>query len=133
MICGVSEKEILKEIDNKEIFRIICKLKNIDYEHTIGNLINRIKDSDIEDKNSLIDEQETWDSEYTHIIKEEDVLFVYDDLLWSKEEAIEFFKDDYGDETESVLKYLWIETTDEEKEIIKIAQECKTDIYVEMM
>ena len=35
---------------------------------------------------------------------------------------------------ESELKYFWIETTDEEKEIIKIAKECKLDeIRVEIM
>ena len=134
MICGISEKQILKEIDEQEIFKIICKIKNIDYEEIIGNLIQRINESDIEDKEMYISEQETWDSEYIHIIKEEDVLNIYDDLLWNKEEAINFFKKDYGDETEEILDELWIETNDKEKEIIKIAKECNTDeIRVEVM
>lgn len=138
MICGIKESEIIKSMDENDLFRIVCRIKKIDYETIIGQLINRIKDSDIEDKDELISEQETWDSEYIYVIKEENVLFcspVYNkDLLFSKEEAIDFFKDDYGDETESVLKYIWIETTDKEKEIIKIAQECNLDeIRVEMM
>ena len=134
MICGVKETEIIKNMDADNLFKIICKIKKIDYETIIGKLINRIRNSEIDDKDALIKTQETWDEEYIHIVKEEDVLFVYDDLLWSKELAINFFKSDYGDKTESVLKYLWIETTDEEKEVIKIAQECNLDeIRVEMM
>jgi len=134
MICGISEKQILKEIDEQEIFKIVCKIKNIDYEEIIGNLIQRINESDIEDKEMYISEQETWDSEYIHIIKEEDVLNICDDLLWNKEEAINIFKEDYGDEIEEILDELWIETNDKEKEIIKIAKECNTDeIRVEVM
>lgn len=134
LICGIKETEIIKNMDENDLFKIICKIKKIDYETIIGQLIDRIKDSEIDDKDALIRVQETWDDEYYHIIKEENVLFVYDDLLWSKEIAIEFFKSDYGDKTESVLKYLWIETTDEEKKVIEIAQECKLEeIRVEMM
>lgn len=132
MICGISEKQILKEIDEQEIFKIVCKIKNIDYEDIIENLIQKIKESNIDDKQIYISEQETWDEEYIHIVKEEDVLNIEDELLWSREEAIDFFKDDIENEWE--LEELWIETTDEEKEIIKIAKECNTDeIRVEVM
>lgn len=134
MICGISEKQILKEIDEQEIFKIVCKIKKIDYEEIIRNLIQKIEESNIEDKQMYIYEQETWDSEYIHIIKEEDVLYVCDDLLWNKKEAINFFKKDYGDETEEILDELWIKTNEKEKEIIKIAKECNTDeIRIEAM
>lgn len=134
MICGISEKQILKEIDEQEIFKIICKIKNINYEEIIRNLIQKIEESNIEDKQMYISEQEIWDSEYIHIIKEEDILYVCDDLLWNKKEAINFFKKDYGDETEEILDELWIETNEKEKEIIKIAKECNTDeIRIEAM
>lgn len=134
MICGISEKQILKEIDEQEIFKIICKIKNINYEEIIRNLIQKIEESNIEDKQMYISEQEIWNSEYIHIIKEEDILYVCDDLLWNKKEAINFFKKDYGDETEEILDELWIETNEKEKEIIKIAKECNTDeIRIEAM
>lgn len=134
MICGIKESEIIKNIDADDLFKIICKIKKIDYETIIGQLIDRIKDSEIADKDALIGVQDTYDDECYNIIKKEDYLNIEDDLLWSKQEAINFFKDDYGNETESELKYVWIETTDEEKEIIKIAQECNLDeIRVEMM
>ena len=134
MICGVKETEIIKNMDADDLFEIICQIKKIDYETIIGQLIDRIKDSEIEDKDALIGVQDTYDDECYNIIKKEDYLNIEDDLLWSKQKAINFFKDDYGNETESELKYVWIETTDEEKEIIKIAQECKLDeIRVEMM
>ena len=134
MICEVKEKEIIKNMDENDLFKIICKIKKIDYKTIIGQLIDRIKDSEIDDKDALIGIQETYDDEYYHIIKEEDYLNIEDYLLWSKQEAINFFKDDYGNETESELKYVWIETTNEEKEVIKIAKECKLkEIRVEMM
>lgn len=59
MICGISEKQILKEIDEQEIFKIVCKIKNIDYEEIIRNLIQKIEESNIEDKQMYIYEQET--------------------------------------------------------------------------
>ncbi|MBP3708560.1 MAG: hypothetical protein J6J36_08225 [Clostridia bacterium] len=134
MICGISEKQILKEIDEKEIFKIICKIKNIDYEEIVENLIQKIKESNIEDKEYYISEQETWDSEYIHIIKEEDVLNICDELLWNKKEAIKFFKEDYGDKTEKILEELWIETNEKEKEVIKIAKKCNAnEIRIEAM
>ena len=40
--------EILKEIDKNQIFQAICKIKNIDYNEIIGDLIIRIQDSEIE-------------------------------------------------------------------------------------
>ncbi|MBO5478527.1 MAG: hypothetical protein J6A04_02275 [Clostridia bacterium] len=134
MICGISEKQILIEIDEKEIFKIICKIKNIDYEEIVENLIQKIKESNIEDKEYYISEQETWDSEYIHIIKEEDVLNICDELLWNKKEAIKFFKEDYGDKTEKILEELWIETNEKEKEVIKIAKKCNAnEIRIEAM
>ena len=134
MICGISEKQILKEIDEKEIFKIICKIKNIDYEEIVENLIQKIKESNIEDKEYYISEQETWDSEYIHIIKEEDVLNICDELLWNKKEAIKFFKEDYGDKTEKIFEELWIETNEKEKEVIKIAKKCNAnEIRIEAM
>lgn len=134
MICGIHNKDILKEIDKNQIFQTICKIKNIDYTEIIGDLIRRIQDSKIEDKDIYISQQETWDSEYISIIKEEDILFIDESLLWNKEEAINFFKDDFGDETEDILNELWIETTNKEKEVIQIAQECKLkEIRIEMM
>ena len=132
MICGITNDEIIKQIDKNEIFKIICKIKKIDYNDIISKLIIRIQDSKIEDKDAYISKQETWDSEYMHIIKEEDVLYVENDLLFNKKEAINFFKNDIENEWE--LEELWIETTDEEKEIIKIAKECRiSEIRVEMM
>ena len=134
MICGVSEEEILKNINKEQVFQTICAIKNIDYTEIIGNLIARIKDSEVEDKDVYISEQEIWDSEYIRVIREEDILFIDESLLWDKEEAINFFKDDFGDETEDILDELWIETTNEEKEVIQIAQECKLEeIRIEMM
>lgn len=134
MICGVHNEDILKEIDKNQIFQAICKIKNIDYNEIISNLIERIKDSEVEDKDVYISEQETWDSEYISIIREEDILFIDESLLWNREEAINFFKDDFGDETEDILDELWIETTNEEKEVIQIAQECKIgEIRIEAM
>ena len=134
MICGVSEEKILKNMNKEQIFQTICKIKNIDYTEIIGNLIVRIQDSEVEDKDVYISQQETWDSEYISIVKEENILFIDESLLWSKEEAINFFKDDFGDETENILDELWIETTNKEKEVIQIAQECKLEeIHIEMM
>ena len=134
MICGVHNEDILKEIDKKQIFQAICKIKNIDYTEIISNLIRRIQDSEVEDKDVYISEQEIWDSEYISIIREENILFIDESLLWDKEEAINFFKDDFGDETEDILDELWIETTNEEKEVIQIAQKCGLEeIRVEMM
>lgn len=134
MICGIHNEDILKEIDKNQIFQTICKIKNIDYTEIIGDLIRRIQDSEIEDKDIYIYQQETWDSEYISIIKEEDILFIDESLLWNKKEAINFFKDDFGDETEDILDELWIETTNKEKEVIQIAQECKLEeIRIEMM
>lgn len=134
MICGVHNEDILKEIDKNQIFQAICKIKNIDYNEIISNLIERIKDSEVEDKDVYISEQEIWDSEDISIIREEDILFIDESLLWDKEEAINFFKGDFGDETEDILDELWIETTNEEKEVIQIAQECKIrEIRIEAM
>ena len=134
MICGVSEEKILKNINKEQIFQAICKIKNINYTNIVENLIRRIQDSEVEDKEIYISEQEIWDSEYISIIKEENILFIDESLLWDKEEAINFFKDDFGDETENILDELWIETTNEEKEIIQIAKECKLEeIRIEMM
>ena len=132
MISGITNDEILKQIDKNELFKTICKIKKIDYTDIIGNLITRIQDSKIEDKSVYIDKQETWDEEYVYVIKEEDILNIEDELLFSKKEAINFFKDDIENEWE--LEELWIETTDEEKEVIKIAKECGVnEIRVEMM
>ena len=132
MISGITNDEILKQVDKDEIFEVVCKIKEIDYTDIISNLIIRIQDSKIEDKAIYIYEQETWDEEDVHIIKEENVLNIEDELLWSREEAINFFKDDIENEWE--LEELWIETTDEEKEVIRIAKECGVDeIRVEMM
>lgn len=134
MICGISEEKILKNINKEQIFQAICKIKNINYTDIVENLIRRIQDSEVEDKEIYISEQEIWDSEYISIIKEENILFIDESLLWDKEEAINFFKDDFGDETENILDELWIETTNEEKEIIQIAKECKLEeIRIEMM
>ena len=134
MICGISEEKILKNINKEQIFQAICKIKNINYTDIVENLIRRIQDSEVEDKDIYISEQEIWDSEYISIIKEENILFIDESLLWDKEEAINFFKDDFGDETENILDELWIETTNEEKEIIQIAKECKLEeIRIEMM
>lgn len=132
MISGITNDEILKQVSKDEIFEVVCKIKKIDYNDIISNLIIRIQDSKIEDKAIYIYKQETWDEEDVHIIKEEDVLNIEDELLWSREEAINFFKDDIENEWE--LEELWIETTDEEKEVIRIAKECGVDeIRVEMM
>ena len=132
MISGITNDEILKQVDKDEIFEVVCKIKEIDYTDIISNLIIRIQDSKIEDKAIYIYEQETWDEEDVHIIKEENVLNIEDELLWSREEAINFFKDDIENEWE--LEELWIETTDEEKEVIRIAKECGiNEIRVEMM
>ncbi len=132
MISGITSDEILKQIDKNEIFKAICKIKKIDYTDIIGKLIIRIQDSKIEDKDAYISKREILDSEYMYTIKEEDVLYVEDDLLFNKKEAINFFKNDIENEWE--LEELWIETTDEEKEIIKIAKECRiSEIRVEMM
>lgn len=132
MICGIPKEKILNRIDNKEIFKIVCRIKKIDYETIIGGLINRIKDSDIVDKNDQIGHTEIWDDEYIHIVKELDELFIYDTLLFTEEEAIEFFKNNIDSIDE--LGELWIETTDEEKEVIKIAKECNVSIIsIEMM
>ena len=132
MISGITNDEILKQVSKDEIFEIVCKIKEIDYTDIISNLIIRIQDSKIEDKAIYIYEQETWDEEDVHIIKEENVLNIEDELLWSREEAIDFFKDDIENEWE--LEELWIETTDEEKEVIRIAKECGiNEIRVEMM
>ena len=132
MISGITNDEILKQVSKDEIFEVVCKIKKIDYNDIISNLIIRIQDSKIENKAIYIYKQETWDEEDIHIIKEEDVLNIEDELLWSREEAINFFKDDIENEWE--LEELWIETTDEEKEVIRIAKECGVDeIRVEMM
>ena len=132
MISGITNDEILKQIDKNELFKTICKIKKIDYTDIIGNLITRIQDSKIEDKSVYIDKQETWDEEYVYVIKEEDILNIEDELLFSKKEAINFFKDDIENEWE--LEELWIETTDEEKEVIRVAKECGiSEIRVEMM
>lgn len=106
MICGIHNEDILKEIDKNQIFQAICKIKNIDYTEIIGNLIRRIQDSKIEDKDVYISKQEVWDSEYISITKEENILFIDESLLWDKEKAINFFKDDFGDETEDILDEL---------------------------
>lgn len=132
MICGILESEIVDNMTAEEKFEIVCKIKKIKYETIIGELINRIKDSDIVEKGDQIGHTEIWDDEYVHIIKELDELFIYDTLFFTEEEAIEFFKDDIDSIDE--LGELWIETTDEEKEVIKIAQECGLSmISVEMM
>lgn len=133
LICGIKEIEIIKNMDTNDLFKIICKIKKIDYETIIGGLINRIKNSKIDDKDILIGTQEIWDSGYYRIIKELDYLNIEDSLLWSKEKAIEFFKDDC-DNIESEIEYLWIKTTNKEKEIINIAKEIGLkEIYVEIM
>lgn len=132
MICGITNDKIIKQIDKNEIFKIICKIKEINYTDIIRNLIIKIQDSKIEDKDVYISKQETWDSEYMYVIKEENVLYIEDDLLLNKEEAFNFFKNDIKNKWE--LEKLWIETTDEEKEIIKIAKECGIkEIRVEIM
>lgn len=132
MINGITNDEIIKQIDKNELFKTICKIKKIDYTDIISNLIIRIQGSKIADKIVYIYKQETFDEECMYVIKEEDVLNIEDELLWSREEAINFFKDDIENEWE--LEELWIETTNEEKEVIKIAKECGIDeIRVEMM
>lgn len=109
----ISDKEIVENMDKKEKFKTICKIKKINYEKIIENLIKRIQDSDIEDKDTYIGCHEIWDEEYFNVIQELTVLYITDDLLYSK---------------------IWIETTDKEKEVIKIAKECKLDeIKVEIM
>lgn len=132
MICGITESMIVNNMSAENKFEIICKIKKNNYEEIIENLIRRIQDSNIEDKGEYIQHHEIWDEEYIHIIKELDGLYIVDDLLWSKEEAINFFKNDLNDEWK--LDELWIETTEEEKEIIKIAKECGIDeIKIEMI
>lgn len=132
MISEITNNEIIKQIDKNELFKTVCKIKKIDYTDIVSNLIIRIQDSKIEDKMVYIYKQETRDEEGMYVIKEENVLNVEDDLLWSREKAINFFKNDIKNEWE--LEELWIETTDEEKEVIKIAKECGiSEIRVEMM
>lgn len=132
MICGIKTKEILQNIDKNEIFKTICQIKNIDYDTIISNLINKIQESNLCDKDYYIDHREVWDSEYIRIIKEKDVLFIDDDLLWTKEQALEFYKNDLNNDYE--LDELWIETNNKEKEVIQIAQECGVkEISIEMM
>ena len=132
MICGILESVIVDNMSAEEKFKIVCKIKKINYQEIVEELIRRIQNSEIDDKDAYIGHTEVWDEEYIHIIQELTELYIQDDLLWSKEEAIEVFKDDLSQDWE--LDKLWIETTEEEKEIIKIAQECKlNEIKIEMM
>ena len=143
MICGIKAKEVLQNIDKNEIFKTVCQIaspslydgeaiKNIDYDTIISNLINKIQESNLCDKDDYIEHREVWDSEYIHIIKEKDILFVDDDLLWTKKQALKFYENDLNNDYE--LDELWIETNNKEKEVIQIAQECGVkEISVEMM
>lgn len=132
MICGILESVIIDNMSAEEKFKIVCKIKKINYQDIIEKLIRRIQNSEIDDKDFYIGHTEIYDEEYWNVIQELTKLYIQDDLLWSKEKAIEVFKDDLSQDWE--LDKLWIETTEEEKEIIKIAQECKlSEIKIEMM
>lgn len=123
---------ILDYITKDEKFKIICRGKDINIDETTESIIRKIKNSNIEDKDAYIGKHEIWDDEYWYIIKEYDVLFVEENLIWSKEQAMKFFKNDIENKNE--LQYLWIELNNNEKDFLKIAIDCEIDtIKVEMM
>ena len=111
MICGILESVIIDNMSAEEKFKIVCKIKKINYQDIIEKLIRRIQNSKIDDKDFYIGHTEIYDEEYWNVIQELTKLYIQDDLLWSKEEAIEVFKDDLSQDWE--LDELWIETTKE--------------------
>lgn len=128
----ISNDEIVANMTADEKFKIICKIKDIDADEITESIIRKIQDSEIEDKDAYITQSEVWDDEYINVICVYDELFIDKNLLWSKEQAIDFFKDDIEDEEE--LKYLWIELNEKEKNFVQIALKCGVyTVKVEMM
>ena len=128
----ISNDEIVANMTANERFKIICKIKDIDIDEMTESIIRKIQDSEIEDKDVYIGQSEVWDDEYINVICVYDELFIDKSLLWSKEQAIDFFKDDMEDEDE--LKYLWIELNEKEKNFVQIALKCKVGtVKTEMM
>ena len=111
---------ILDNINPDEKFKIICRAKNIDINEICRNIINEIEYSNIADKQSFISKQELWDEDYVFAIKEYNELHIDKTLLFSREEAINFYKVS-NDEIEE----LWIKLNENEKELVKIALDCK--------
>lgn len=133
ILCEIPCENILKQINKKYLFETIYKIKNIDYEEIVAKLIMRIIDSKICDKDVYISQQEIWDSEYIRVIRDEYRLHICDNLLFNRKEALEFFKNDLNNNF-NLLDELWIETTEEEKEVIEIAKELNLgEIGVEIL
>lgn len=114
------DKIILQNITEEEKFKIICRAKNINIDEICRDIIDKIEFSNIEDKQSFISKNELWDEDYTFTIKEYNELHIDKTLLFNREEAINFFEVS-NDEIEE----LWIELNESEKELIKIALNCK--------
>ena len=128
----ISNDEIIANMTADEKFKIICRIKDINTNEITESIIRKIQDSEIEDKDAYITQSEVWDDEYINVICTYDELFIDKSLLWSKEQAIDFFKDDIEDEEE--LKYLWIELNEKEKNFVQIALQCEVyTVKVEMM
>ena len=111
---------ILKNITGEEKFKIICRAKKININEITRDIINKIEFSDIADKNALIRKGELWDEDYTYTIKEYTELYIDKTLLFNKQEAIKYFKI-----KENEIKEFWIKLNKKEKELIKIALDCK--------
>lgn len=111
---------ILQNITGEEKFKIICRAKNINIDEICRDIIDKIEFSNIEDKQSFISKNELWDEDYTFTIKEYNELHINKTLLFNRKEAINFFEVS-NDEIEE----LWIELNELEKELIKIALDCK--------
>ena len=111
---------ILDNINPEEKFKIICRAKNINIDEICRDIIDKIEYSNIEDKLSFISKNEIWDEDYVFVIKEYNELHIDKTLLFNKEEAIKFFE-----VSKDEIEELWIKLNEKEKELIKIALDCK--------
>lgn len=57
-------RTILRNLTNEEKFNAICRSKNINKEIITSSIIDKIRQSNIEDKATFIGEHEIWDKEY---------------------------------------------------------------------
>lgn len=57
-------EEILNNLTNEEKLNALCRSKNIDKESIASSIIDKIRQSDIEDKAIYVGEHEIWDREY---------------------------------------------------------------------
>ena len=129
----ISDKEIVENMTAKEKFNVICRIKQIDEQEMAQSIYDIIESSDLADKGIYqgyvcIEPEDEWNEQYNRrcLKIEYSLLETFDD--WAKAHMEEYdisYKECQCLDWE--LEIIEQEFSEEQKEFIKLALECKID------